>query len=129
CIVAPDLKHPLVQDTRIVLSAWGSLTAAEQPAGNDATGDVDLAFVEGTLAHRRVQLRAGRQLIFGGAARALPLDGLDARSRLFDGVSVDVYGGVPATPRFAVSQGDAAAGGPRVLRPSPPIPDPPSLPH
>src|SRR5262249_47371445 len=68
---------------------------------------------------RRVSLRAGRQLIFGGAARALPLDGLDVRSRLFDGVSVDVYGGVPATPRFAVSQGDAAAGGRVFSRPSP----------
>jgi hypothetical protein len=120
-ILATDLKNPIAQDTRIVLSAWGSLTAAEQPTGNDATGDVDLAFVEGTLAHKRVRLRAGRQLVFGGAARALPLDGLDARARLFDGVGVDVYGGVPATPRFAVSQGDAAAGGRMFWRPSPAV--------
>ena len=120
-ILATDLKNPLVQDTRIVLSAWGALTAAEQPAGNDASGDVDLAFVEGTLDRRRMQLRAGRQLIFGGAARALPLDGVDVRSRLFDGVSVDVYGGVPATPKFAVNQGDGAAGGRVFWRPSPSI--------
>jgi hypothetical protein len=118
-ILASDLQNPLVQDTRIVLSAWGSLTAAEEPVGEGATGDVDLGYVEGTLAHRRLRLRAGRQLVFGGAARALPLDGLDARARLWDGVGVDVYGGIPATPRFAASQGDAAAGGRVFWRPSP----------
>ena len=120
-ILASDLKNPLVQDTKLVLSAWGSLTAAEQPTGNDATGDVDLAYVEGTLLHKRLTLRAGRQLVFGGAARALPLDGVDVRTNVGAGVGVDVYGGVPATPKFSVSQGDAAAGGRVFWRPSPMI--------
>jgi hypothetical protein len=120
-ILASDLKNPMVQDTKVVLSAWGSLVAADQPTGNDATGDVDLAYVEGTVAHKRLTLRAGRQLVFGGAARALPLDGLDVRTKIGGGVGVDVYGGVPATPKFALSQGDAAAGGRVFWRPSPTI--------
>jgi hypothetical protein len=38
---------------------------------------------------------------------------------VIDPVGVEVYGGVPTTPRFAVSQGDAAAGGRVFYRPAP----------
>src|SRR5262249_49362248 len=86
--------------------------------GDHATGDVDLAYVEGRFGKRLI-LRAGRQLVFGGAARALQLDGVNVRARLVDAGGVDVYGGIPTTPRFAVSQGDAATGGRVFFRPSP----------
>ena len=116
---ASDLRNPWFSDTRIVVAAWGLLQAGDPLDGTTGTGDVDLAYVEGRTAGRRLTLRAGRQLVFGGAARALQLDGLDARARLVDGVGVEVYGGVPTTPRFASDQGDAVAGGRLFYRPSP----------
>ena len=68
------LRH--VEDLRLVVSGWGELTlGADARARTARTGDLDVGFVEGKLLRRRLELRLGRQLVFGGAARAQPLDG------------------------------------------------------
>src|SRR5437763_8620751 len=78
-LLATDLRAPWLEDTRVVVSGWGELLAGDPRDGATGTGDVDLAYIEGRAASRRLTLRLGRQLIFGGAARALQLDGLDVR--------------------------------------------------
>ncbi|HEX9103084.1 MAG TPA: hypothetical protein VF997_12820, partial [Polyangia bacterium] len=83
-----------------------------------ATGDLDLGFVEGKLLDRRLQVRIGRQLVFGGAARAQPMDGGSVTLRIWRGVGLNVYGGVPVTPRFGVHQGDLMTGGRLFWRPT-----------
>ncbi|HEX4462971.1 MAG TPA: hypothetical protein VIA18_33590 [Polyangia bacterium] len=109
------LRH--VDDFRLVVSGWGEVQLA--PVRTTAgTGDLDLGFVEGKLFRRRLELRLGRQLVFGGAARALPLDGASATVRLPRRIAVNVYGGVPVTPRFGVHQGDFVSGGRLSFRPS-----------
>jgi hypothetical protein len=103
-----DVRAPLVEDLRAVVSGWGSIDPA---SGSSFDGDLDVAYVEGGLFKHRLSLRAGRQLVVGGAARLAPLDGLAARLRLWSGLHVDAFGGVPVTPRFGVRRGDAMAGG------------------
>ncbi len=110
------LRH--VDDLRLVLSGWGQFQFAPSGSALAGTGDVDVGFVEGKLFHRRLELRLGRQLVFGGAAHALPLDGASVTARLPRRLALNVYGGVPVTPRFGVHQGDFAAGGRLSLRPT-----------
>src|SRR4051812_13295140 len=68
-----DLRLGRVDDLRLVVSGWGEVAFGD-PRENAATGDLDVAFVEGRLLDRRLSIRLGRQLIFAGAARALQLD-------------------------------------------------------
>ena len=44
--------------------------------GKHGLGDLDVAFAEGKLLHRRVAVRLGRQLLMAGAGRNLAFDGL-----------------------------------------------------
>jgi hypothetical protein len=67
------LEMPGVQDIRIQLSAWG-----EAATITGVTGDIDLLYVQGTTFNQHLTLTLGRQLISGGAARVLQLDGLNA---------------------------------------------------
>jgi hypothetical protein len=104
---------------RLVVSGWGEVAFGEggadlaAPTTHNplATGDLDAAFLEAVALDGRLQLRLGRQLLFAGAARALQLDGASTTVRLWRGLGLEAYGGVPVTPRFVVHQGDAAAGG------------------
>ena len=70
-----------VDDLKIQLSAWGQLASLSDPVGtgNGTTGDIDLLFVQGALFNRRLNLTLGRQLVSGGAARVLQLDGVNGR--------------------------------------------------
>jgi len=102
-----DSRH--VQDLKIVASGWGELAFGD-PREGTGTGDLDLAFVEGGLFKRRVQLRIGRQMVFGGVARAIQLDGAQLSVRVWRGLSATLYGGAPVTPRFGVHRGDALVG-------------------
>ena len=111
-----DVRLRGVDDFRIVVSAWGEL-AFGSPREGTVTGDVDLGYVEGKLFRRHLELRVGRQLVFGGAARSLQIDGGQVTWRIWRGLGVTVYGGVPVTPRFGVSRGDAAAGTRAFFRP------------
>ncbi len=124
-LLASDLQVPYVDDLRIQLSGWG-MAAFGTPGDNQdnckfanaslgdnacVSGDLDLGYIEGKLAHRRITVRIGRQFITGGAARMTQMDGLDAEVKLYRGLGLQAYGGVPVTPRFSTSRGDALAGG------------------
>ncbi len=106
-----------VDDLRVVVSGWGELAFGDAREGT-LTGDLDVGFVEAKLLGR-LTLRAGRQLVFGGAARATPVDGVSLDARLWRGLHVMGYGGAPATPRFARKLGDAIVGARTYYRLSP----------
>jgi hypothetical protein len=118
------LRH--VADLRLVVSGWGEFQFApvvdrainDGNNGNAGAGDLDLGFIEGKLLDRHLEVRLGRQLVFGGAARALPLDGASVTVRLRRRVALNLYGGVPVTPRFGVHQGDFVTGSRLSFRPS-----------
>ncbi len=99
-----------VQDLRVTVLAWGLADPSVASGERAVAGDVDLAYVEGTLLKRRVTLRLGRQSVIGGAVRAMSLDGLSSEVRIWRGLGVSGFGGVPVLPRFAVGRGDALAG-------------------
>jgi hypothetical protein len=103
-----DVKMKVVDDLHAVVTGWGRL---ELGGIASFDGDLDLAFVEGKLFSRRLLLRAGRQLVSGGAARLVPLDGGSFALRIWRGLSLSAFGGVPVTPRFALPRGEAMAGG------------------
>src|SRR5579883_143791 len=108
---AAFLKLGWMDELKLKVSAWGGVQLAEAPAPLDrATGDVDLGYLEGRLFKGRLDVRIGRQLIVGGAARTTQIDGVQATLMLFGGLGVTGYGGVPVTPRFGVSRGDAVGG-------------------
>jgi hypothetical protein len=111
-----DVRVRGFDDLRLVVAAWGEL-AFGSPREGTITGDIDIGYIEGKVLGRRLEVRLGRQLVFGGAARVLPLDGAQLTVRIFRGVGVTVYGGVPVTPRFSDSRGDAAAGARAFYRP------------
>lgn len=113
---ATDVKNPLLDDLAIVLSTWGQLDPGDPPDARTADGDVDLGYLEGKAWKRRVLLRVGRQLVAGGAARIVQLDGASALVRPWRPLGVHVYGGSPVTPRFAVDRGDSMVGGRLSLR-------------
>jgi hypothetical protein len=110
------LRH--VDDLRLVVAGWGELSFLVTDSRLGATGDLDLGFLEGKLFDRRLLVRVGRQLVFGGAARAQPMDGGSLTWRIWRRVGLNVYGGVPVTPRFGVHQGDAMTGGRLFWRPT-----------
>lgn len=104
------IRRPYTDGIRLVLSAWGSMTV-ESPGGQRWTGDIDLGYAEGSFFKRRLQVRLGRHFITGGAARTAQIDGLSVTSRLFRGLGLTGYGGVPVVPRFGAHRGDAIFGG------------------
>jgi len=107
---ATDVSNPWVDDLRLVVGGWVRLDPGE-PADDDlGTGDVDVAYLQGTMLDRRLRLRFGRQLVFGGGARGLQYDGLDVEYRAWRKLHVEAYGGNPVTPRFVIDRGDAVAG-------------------
>ena len=98
-----------------MICVWWSAAGASSPSSITdsqlgATGDLDIGFLEGKLFKRRLMLRLGRQLVYGGAARMQPLDGVALTLRIIHKISLDVYGGEPVTPRFGVRQGDFSTG-------------------
>src|SRR6185295_9689316 len=105
------LSAPGVRDARVHVSTWGALGLLDLPARGSVSGDVDLAYAEGRLLEDHLRLVVGRQLIAGGAARFLQLDGLFAEYSLARRLRVTAWGGAPVAARFNVRQGDAAAGG------------------
>jgi len=107
---ATEIANPWFDDVKVVVGGWVRLDFGE-PADDDlGTGDVNVAYIEGSLLEKRMKLRAGRQLVLGGGARALQHDGLSAAYRVWRGLSVEVYGGHPVTPRFVMERGDAVGG-------------------
>lgn len=105
------LNAPGVRDARVHVSTWGVASLLDLPQRGSLSGDVDLAYVEGRLLEDHLRVVAGRQLVTGGAARFLQLDGLFAEYSLARRLRVTAWGGAPVAARFNVRQGDAAAGG------------------
>src|SRR5690349_2548339 len=59
----PDNRY--VSDLKLVVSAWGQMAFGEPR--EMLLADLDAGYLEGALLKRRVHLRLGRQMIFGGA--------------------------------------------------------------
>jgi hypothetical protein len=117
-ISARDLDIPGVEGTRIVVSGWGMVAGGDTIDDRNVTGDVDVAFIEGRLFDRHLALRLGRQLVASGVARNLQLDGLDLVARFPQGIGLEVYGGVPVSPRFGYARGQGAIGARLSWRPA-----------
>jgi hypothetical protein len=126
-VAARDVRNPVADDLAFVFSGWGGVSLGQNLVWYDANpperrvfGDVDLAFAQGELLGRRVQLRLGRQIVAGGVAGSLQLDGGSALLRLPLGLGVSGFVGAPVAQRFhgGASEtsfnpylGDLAAGG------------------
>ena len=115
---ATDFHVPGVGDMNVVLSGWGAAALADPMEGKHVLGDLDLAFAEGTLLRRKISFRLGRQLLVAGAGRNLGFDGLSVTMRPNRWVGVSAQAGVPVTPRFAASRGDALVAGRAFVKPS-----------
>ncbi len=108
-LVASDFALP-VEGMRVVVSAWGNLDLGGNLQWDNgalresrATGDLDLAYVEGGFGKGLVRLRLGRFLAAGGTSRMLHLDGGQLGVRRSVGpVSLGLTGyvGSPVTQRF-----------------------------
>ena len=115
---ATELRLPGVDDLSVVMSGWGELALADREEGKRGLGDLDIAFAEGKLLHRRIAVRLGRQLLVAGAGRNLAFDGLSVTAMPVRWVGISVQGGVPVTPRFAVDRGDALVAGRAFVKPA-----------
>lgn len=108
-VSAREVRNPLFQDLEISFSGWGAADLGEVRWDSGTTGkysgDVVTAYVRGTLAKGRLQLRVGREFVAAGAGRMLQLDGGDIQIRLPAGLSLSVYGGVPVSQRFSSRSG------------------------
>jgi hypothetical protein len=101
-----------VKDLRLTVSGWaGADASVVHRETTTGTGDLDLAFVQGSIFGRHLSLTFGRQLVSGGVARLTPIDGARGELRIWRGLGVSGYVGSPAVPRFMVARGDALVGG------------------
>lgn len=107
---ARDLKGPLAQPLSVTFSGWGGGELGEPARGQRAVGDIDLLYVRGVVADR-VDVRLGRQLVTGGTARVLQLDGARVEARLWRGLGATLHGGVPVLRELAWHRGDTLVGG------------------
>jgi hypothetical protein len=106
-VSARDLQNPVADNLMLVFSGWGAASLGKNLIWYDTTppehrvfGDLDLAYVQGEVLKRAVQLRIGRQLVSGGVTRSLQLDGAEALVRLPYGFGVSAYVGSPVSQRF-----------------------------
>jgi hypothetical protein len=115
---ASDFHLPWVEDMNIVMSGWGAVAFADPIEGKHGLGDLDVAFAEGKLLHRRIAMRLGRQLLMAGAGRNLVFDGLSITVKPLRWAGVSAQAGVPVTPRFAIDRGDALIAGRVFVKPA-----------
>ena len=106
-ISARNVQNPVADDLAFVVSGWAGLSLGTNLVWYDANppqhnlfGDLDLAFAQGELLKRSVQLRLGRQVVGGGVAGTLQLDGGSVLLRLPAGFGVTAYVGAPVAQRF-----------------------------
>lgn len=130
-LTARDVQNPVAENLQLVVSAWGELDMGpnlnwENRHLKDSRlgGDLDVAYVQGDVLKRSLQIRLGRQLVAGGVARVTQLDGAQVLIRPPLRMPVDLglsaYVGAPVTARFsgwngettlAPARGNLAAGG------------------
>jgi hypothetical protein len=103
----------------VVLQGQGAITPALGVevllwgGGGDLTspeGDLLVAALAYVDPRGRGELRAGRMLVTAGALRPLALDGLSVLGRAGAGTSLQLFAGLPVSPRFSVQAWDWAAG-------------------
>jgi hypothetical protein len=106
-VSARDIHNSLVDNLQLVFSGWGAVSLGENLVWFDRTapvsrafGDLDLAYVQGEIAKRSVQLRIGRQLIAGGVVGSMQMDGANVLLRLPYGFGLSAYVGSPVSQRF-----------------------------
>ncbi|HVP67677.1 MAG TPA: hypothetical protein VMT17_10500 [Anaeromyxobacteraceae bacterium] len=93
-------------DLQLVVDVWGGVDLANPPwwNGYDNTGnwsgDLNLAFVQGSWLGGDLKVRLGRMSVGYGNARMLQLDGGALTARIDNLVTIDVYAGAPTTQRF-----------------------------
>jgi hypothetical protein len=115
---ASDLRVPGVDDMIVVMSGWGAVALADPIENKRGLGDLDVAFAEGKLLHRRLTVRLGRQLLMAGAGRNLAFDGVSLTVRPWRWTGLSAQAGVPVTPRFAADRGDALVAARAFVKPS-----------
>jgi hypothetical protein len=106
-VSARDIRNPFAENLQLVFSGWGAAALGEnlvwydrdRPT-NHVFADLDLAYLQGELLRRTVQLRLGRQLLAGGVTGGLLLDGGNVLVRLPYGLGVSAYVGSPVSQRF-----------------------------
>lgn len=108
-LLATDFQLGPLENFRIMVSGWGMANFGDTNREKVAA-DLDLGYVEGGFLKQRIKFRLGRQFVMGGAARMMQFDGGLVEFRLFRGLGITGYGGVPVTPRFGTHRGDATAG-------------------
>jgi hypothetical protein len=111
-ISARNVTNPVADDLQLVLSGWGALSLGsnyvwylETPPSSRVFADLDLAYAQGELLKRALQLRVGRQLVAVGPSGALQLDGADAVARLPLGFGLSAFVGSPVSQRFTTPRG------------------------
>jgi len=112
-----DVENPWVSGLSVVLSGWGGVEAGD-PLSGHGQGDLDLAYVEGSLLNKDLSLRLGRQMVVGGAAHVAAIDGLNVTYKLTPRLGLTVYGGQVVVPRFALPRGNAVGGARAFYKPS-----------
>jgi hypothetical protein len=106
-VSAREVTNPFAESLQAVFSGWGAVSIGPNKVWFDRTApvdrvfaDLDLAYVQGELVKRSVQLRLGRMLVGGGVTGALQLDGGNVVLRLPYGLGLTGYVGSPVTQRF-----------------------------
>ncbi len=106
-VSARDIKNGVAENLQLVFSGWGAASIGSNLVWFDRNApvdhvfaDLDLAYVQGEIFRRAVQLRVGRQLVAGGVTGSLQLDGANALVRLPYGLGVSAYLGSPVSQRF-----------------------------
>ena len=93
-------------ELQLVVDAWGGVNLSNtvwwdgtQNSGR-WTGDLNLAFVQGSWLGGDLKLKIGRMSVGYGNSRMLQLDGGSLSARLANLFTLDAYVGAPTTQRF-----------------------------
>jgi len=102
------MSAPGIDDASFSLDGWASFLPNDGTLG----GDVNVAYLDVLTLARHLRVRLGRQLIVGGTARMLALDGALAEVSGLAGLGLSAFAGNPVARRFSnFTRGDFTAGG------------------
>lgn len=112
-VSARDIANPIAENLQLVFSGYGAGSIGRNlvwygsaPPQDRFFADFDLAYVQGELLRRAVQLRLGRQMAGGGVAGILQVDGASAIVRLPFGIGLGAFAGSPVSHLFDARGGD-----------------------
>lgn len=115
---ATHLKAPLLDDLQLHVSGWAMLNVGSVGGGGQrVAGDFAYAYAEGSALDRRVRARVGRQLVSGGVARLLSLDGFYVAATPTRRYGATAWGGLRVLPGFAATRSDPVYGARGYWRP------------